>query len=593
MLTLFKFVITHMRIIDVVHQLLPAGTDPARFDTPALLENIQEFVALTAKSPSHLLCPVWPPDMFAVVGTIIDLSGCYTEASPNRNDLVSHEAYLNEVKSIVKSWKNLLKVPKKLERLWRELIKDHGDIDLGEIIAHPRALDLLLMLFAIADDASKGMGWSRLSSSEKLTDFAATVLANDDPERTEIKFWLPYWPRSLCAIVSPDRAIVLPKSITTTKGCTIRSLSHNLALLPCDTVLAPEWNLASHEAKANVDPIRLLLVPFPYSIPPGSFKLTSPRRALSNDTTHAAFFGLEQRWLAQPGKIRLDGGALARDLILPLIAEAKAETGATPTGIVLPECALSADTTEEMVNALKGSGIELIITGALENGDDGDRPLNTAYTFVMQGNDILAVSAQSKHHRWRVDQDQANSYSLDFDPDKTNRQWWEDIDVAFRNLPFYAIRKDMSIVTLICEDLARMDPAMNAIRAIGPNLVVALLMDGPQLSGRWPGRYAGVLADEPGCAVLTLTCAATVDLSNRHYMKVNRKRKAPPRTIGLWRQADGRAIHIDLPDNANGVLLTLKTDPKHQTTLDNRSDKSSSRELTFVSQKPLFSGIRL
>jgi hypothetical protein len=581
-----------MRIIDVVHQLLPAGTDPARFDTPASLENIQEFVTLTAKSPSHLLCPVWPPDLFAVVGTIIDRSGCYTEASPNRNDLANHEGYLNEIRLIVKSWKNLLKVPRKLERLWRELIKDHGDIGLDTIIAYPRALDLLLMLFAIADDASRGMGWSRLSSSEKLSDFAANVLANDDPERTEIKFWLPYWPRSLCVIVSPDRAIVLPKSITTTKGCTIRSLSHNLALLPCDTVLSPEWNLASHEAKGNVDPIRLLMVPFPYSIPPGSFKLTSPRRPLTNNTTHAAFFGLEQRWLTPAGKSRLDGRALARDLILPLIAEAKAETGAIPTGVVLPECSLSADTTEELVHALKGSGIELVITGALENGDDGDRPLNAAYTFVMQGDDILAARAQSKHHRWRVDQEQANSYNLDFDPDKTNHQWWEDIDVSIRDLPFYAIRKDMSIVTLICEDLARMDPAMNTIRSIGPNLVVALLMDGPQLSGRWPGRYAGVLADEPGCAVLTLTCAATVDLSNRHYMKVNRKRKTPPRTVGLWRQADGKALHIDLPDKANGVLLTLKTDPKHQTTLDNRSDESSSRELTFVSQKPLFSGIR-
>lgn len=291
------------------------------------------------------------------------------------------------------------------------------------------------------------------------------------------------------------------------------------------------------------------------------------------------------------GKNRLDGKALAQDLIIPLIAEAAALTGSIPTGVVLPECALSSDTTEDMVRALLGSGIELVITGALENGA-GVRPLNTAYTFVIKDKDILAVSAQSKHHRWRIDQEQANAYGLDFDPDKTNHQWWEDIDVAFRDLPFYAIRKDMSMVTLICEDLARMDPAMSAIRAVGPNLVIALLMDGPQLAARWPGRYAGVLADEPGCAVLTLTCAATVDLSNRRYMKVNRKRKRPPRTVGLWRQADGTAVHVELPDKANAVLLTLNSDAKHQTTLDNRSDDSSSRELTFKEQTPLFSGTR-
>ncbi len=581
-----------MRIIDVVQQLLPAGTDPAHFDRPALLENIQEFVELTAESPNHIFCPVWPPDLFAVTGTLIDRSGCYTEASPNRFDLANHEAYLTEISSIVSAWKDLLQVPDELQLLWQELIEELGDVGLDKIVAHPRALDVLLMLFAVADDASRGMGWSKLSSAEELTDFAATVLANDDPERVEIKFWLPYWPRSLCVIVSPDRAIVLPKSITTTKGCTIRSLSHNLALLPCDTILTPEWNLASHEAKANIEPIRLLLVPFPYEIPQGSFTLTSPRQPLNNNTTHAAFFGLKQLWLTPNGGTLVDGGALAHDLILPMIAEAHAQTGVLPTGVVLPECALSEDATVELVNALRGSGIELLITGALENVDNGDRPLNTAYTFVMQDSDIVAMSAQSKHHRWRVDQGQADSYGLNFDPDKDNHQWWEDIDVSRRDLPFYAIRKDMSMVTLICEDLARMDPAMNVIRAVGPNLVVALLMDGPQLSGRWPGRYAGVLADEPGCAVLTLTCAATVDLSDRHHMRVNRKRKRPPRIVALWRQADGKAVHVELPDNANGVLLTLETKPKHQTTLDNRSDESSSRELTFVSQMPLVHGVR-
>jgi len=214
-----------------------------------------------------------------------------------------------------------------------------------------------------------------------------------------------------------------------------------------------------------------------------------------------------------------------------------------------------------------------------------------AYTIVMLGDQILA-EGQSKHHRWRIDQLQADQYGLDFDPDKTNHQWWEDIDVSMRDLPFYALRKDMSMVTLICEDLARMDPAMNAIRAVGPNLVIALLMDGPQLSRRWPGRYAGVLADEPGCAVLTLTCAGTVNLSNRHHIISQGLQNMPAPIVALWRQADGAEEHIELPEGANGVLLTLKSRSKHQTTLDNRSDRSSSRELTFSSQKPLFRGSR-
>lgn len=581
-----------MRIIDVIHQVLPAGTDAAFFDEAASLDSLQESSASAAGSSSHLLCPIWPPDLFAVVGTIIDRSGCYTEASPNRDDLRSHEAYLKSVISIARSWKNLLKVPHKLQALWEELIVEHGEHDLGAITGNERALQVLLMLFAIADDASKGMGWDKGSKAERLSDFATIVLANADPEHKEVEFPLPHWPRSLCAIVSPDRVIVLPKSITTTKGCTIRSLSHNLALLPCETVLMPQWRLVSQTgyAKKNA-PIQLLLVPFPYSIPDGSFTLSSGREWLFNKTSHAAFFGLEQRWLDLDGQNPLHGGVLARELILPMIAEARELSGSVPTGVVLPECALSAEAAVDMVLALEGSGIEFVITGALERGEDFDRPFNMAYTIAMLGDEILA-EGQSKHHRWRIDQRQADQYGLDFDPDRTNHQWWEDIDVSMRDLPFYALRKDMSMVTLICEDLARMDPAMNAIRAVGPNLVVALLMDGPQLSRRWPGRYAGVLADEPGCAVLTLTCAGTVNLSNRHHMVYAGLEEMPTPIVALWRQADGREEHIELPGDANGVLLTLQSRSKHQTTLDNRSDRSSSRELTFKSQKPLFRGRR-
>lgn len=66
---------------------------------------------------------------------------------------------------------------------------------------------------------------------------------------------------------------------------------------------------------------------------------------------------------------------------------------------------------------------------------------------------------------------------------------------------------------LVCEDLARQDPAADLIRAVGPNLLIALLMDGPQLSGRWPARYASVLAEDPGTSVLTLTSLGMAERS--------------------------------------------------------------------------------
>jgi hypothetical protein len=139
----------------------------------------------------------------------------------------------------------------------------------------------------------------------------------------------------------------------------------------------------------------------------------------------------------------------------------------------------------------------------------------------------------------------------------------------------------MSIATLICEDLARTDPAMTAIRAVGPNLVVALLMDGPQLAVRWPGRYATVLAEDPGSAVLTLTCAAMVDRSN--WMEAK-----PARAIGLWRDSSDNIQEIGLPAGSLGILLTMQSAKKHQNTLDNRSDGSLSRQLTLTTVVPLF-----
>lgn len=578
---------SRMRIFDVIRQLLPAGTvsGPGR-----PLGNL-DF----RSSPSYQPCPTWPPDLFAVVGTIIDRSGCYTLASPNRDDLQGHEVYLQEVQEIAKSWKDLLNVPTSVQELWIQLVTGYAEVTLESIKNEAGALKTLLALFAISDEVSEGMGWDAdISKGEKLSDFATAVLivAAED-SGVEPLFELPDWPTSLCRMVPSDSAIVLPKSITTDKGCTIRSLSHNLALLPCRTVLDPEWRLVSRKTPGGVrSALRLLLIPFPYEIPDGSFVLTSARQKLANGSSHAAFFGLKQNWLSTAEGGRHSGEDLARNLILPLIEAAKVEAGGqAPHGVVLPECALDDETTVELVDALRGSGVEFLITGVLERDEVTGRSLNQAYTLFMDSN---VAKPQNKQHRWRINKAQADSYGLGaaFDPSPDNHQWWEDIDVNKRSLPFFAFRKDTSMVTLICEDLARMDPAMNAIRAVGPNLVVALLMDGPQLGARWPGRYASVLADEPGCSVLSLTCAATVDSSNAHFSATTKPLTPPQRIIARWTQTENVCNDLVLPDGANGVLLCLQSVPKHQTTLDNRPDYERARELKFVSQHPLMAGKR-
>ena len=477
--------------------------------------------------------------------------------------------------------------PDDVQNLWRHVVSNFGMLPLSEVCKEQEVVDYLLGLFAIADEACAGMGWDELPTHPH-TPFSLNVIRTALAPDSRDPYRLPYWPRSLCGMVSPDHVIVLPKSITTTKGCTIRSLSHHLALLPCRTTLDPSWFFVSRPLPAAPpDTMRLLLVPFPYQIPDDCFEVSFPRTPLSNGTSYAAFFQLHQHWLGRKGLPRITGAALARKIVLPLIEQVRnASNGVVPNGIVLPECALSPQVAQELVQAIADTGVEFLITGVLEKEPETGNWLNQARTYAIVDSHNVLCRQQNKHHRWRIDQTQADAYGLNFDTDQSNHQWWEDIDISRRSLPFYALGRDMSMVTLICEDLARMDPAMNAIRSVGPNLVVALLMDGPQLISRWPGRYAGVLADEPGCAVLSLTCAATVDRSNASHVR-NNPAGTPARVIALWAQADGRKEQLSLADGDMGVLLELRCVPKHQTTLDNRSDRSASRELQYRSHLSL------
>src|SRR5262249_802199 len=73
------------------------------------------------------------------------------------------------------------------------------------------------------------------------------------------------------------------------------------------------------------------------------------------------------------------------------------------------------------------------------------------------------------------------------------------------SVQFVELGNEVTLASLVCEDLAQSDEVASVIRAVGPMIVVIPLLDGPQLSSRWGARYAAVLADAPGSAVLTLT----------------------------------------------------------------------------------------
>jgi hypothetical protein len=181
---------------------------------------------------------------------------------------------------------------------------------------------------------------------------------------------------------------------------------------------------------------------------------------------------------------------------------------------------------------------------------------------------------QAKHHRWYLDRSQIVNYQLGgaLPP---SRGAWEHIDLEHpRKLHFVTVDTTTWSV-LICEDLARQDPAADLIRAVGPNLLIALLMDGPQLSSRWPARYAAVLAEDPGTSVLTLTSLGMVERSRP--ILASGERAPLRRVIALWRDAVEGEIQIALDAGHNACVLQLEYQMKTEYCADGRSDRGQTR----------------
>jgi hypothetical protein len=112
-----------------------------------------------------------------------------------------------------------------------------------------------------------------------------------------------------------------------------------------------------------------------------------------------------------------------------------------------------------------------------------------------------------------------------------------------------SVGEEITIVSLVCEDLAQADQLADVIRSVGPTSVFTVLLDGPQLASRWAARYASVLADDPGSVVLTLTSFGMVQRSRPPGYEA-----AP--IVALLKDADHGFREIPLEPGAQAVLLT-------------------------------------
>jgi hypothetical protein len=151
-------------------------------------------------------------------------------------------------------------------------------------------------------------------------------------------------------------------------------------------------------------------------------------------------------------------------------------------------------------------------------------------------------------------------------------RWWEALELRRRSLEVIQRGDGDVIASLVCEDLAHVDDVVDLMRAVGPTLVVALLLDGPQLASRWTARYASVLSDDPGSAVLTLTSYGMV-------ANAGRAGEPPSSVVALWKDNTRGTREIRLEPGAQGILLTLDREAAIRRAADGRTPTHDAVDL--------------
>jgi hypothetical protein len=514
--------------------------------------------------------PYWPADMFAITMSLIQKSGTYTlilnEWPPTLDSGETTEQWAAKMERLGKRWRELAgedepRTPSFVTKRWRLLTQsfsrglDHFRKDRS--LAHA-----LFELAAMADEASAGLGLPRSPSGgaeygEFYRRARRQLLPNENGS-------------TLCMEIDRTRLRVLPKMHAPSKGLTIRSLSHHLALCSGDEI-CPFWE-TSIAYSANRESMNLLVIPWPETIKPVQFKRVPRNRSgMRNMPNDFGFFGYSPEPERDANGELITGNFVAE--IEGLYREASSMLGRID-GIVFPELAL----VREQFDALRDAEFTqkiFLVSGIAGTSDKEDNfSANELYCDIPNRQRMV----QSKHHRWKLDASQIGQYGLGslLSPE---RSWWEHINVDNRKLNFVSLLPWLVMSVVICEDLARPDPVGDLLRAVGPNLVIALLMDGPQIKERWSARYATTLAEDPGSSVLSLTSAGMSKLS-RPTSGVNRSK-----VIGLWKDAHSSTpVEIELPEGCGGVVLSLSVRWMDEWTADGRQDRGATGY-------PLLSGI--
>ncbi|MHA6672320.1 hypothetical protein ACXX29_009975 [Enterobacter mori] len=500
---------------------------------------------------------LWPPNIFIILNSIIDYTDKYRLLVSPQSHFCWNKQKKAEVSATSDAWVEYLGYQQKLNKTYNGYkIKKYIDVifninnfdkNIYDLMNKPDFCEAVFIMLVSIDKI-----FSKVNSGDFIDAVNMAIITRQSIilARKKLSPTLTIDKENF-ADNDPMNGIVAQKFNTPQSGLTLNNLTQNLSFIKPSVKYRSVSNRkpGTTDSKSNYN---ILIIPWPFEIKDEYFTPSNFNNLNYDMDEYFDFFDYAPAERFNPIHF------------LSFILSALRRTGNIDL-IVFPECSLSRKQFESFANLLynifKENSPSLLsgVYGKIDNIGE-----NYALLAFISDTGEFEYIRQNKHHRWFLDRNQLRNYNLALSLDP-HKKWWENISVDRRNLTIFNTTNGISLCPLVCEDLARQEPVAQAVRAIGPNLVVSLLLDGPQISPRWPGKYAAVLSDDPGSSVLSVTALGMTKRSTGLGFP-------PSQEVALWSEPGKNSESLKVTSYTGSLMLELDLETSKMWSIDGRCE---------------------
>jgi hypothetical protein len=429
----------------------PAVDTSERSDAPSTW-----YAASGAPLTDELL--EWPPDLFAFANVVLARAeafrfalGPVDEWPPSR-----HRDWVGTVEEAARRWSLWVEdptgaIPDLVTEEW-QVAREGAETPLERLALgeEARLREALLTLHAVADEACAGVGIALDTSDAEAPVYRARgreLLARKGSlARVDARFF-----RVLPKVSTPPTGRPAFSRYACVQGPGIEARWHKIPARHPGTDLRSEY-------------ATLLLLPWPLTVRASDFRPVegSVRRVRKDPFGFFEFAPSE---------------GVDLDLLDRVLVAARREVGSVDV-VVLPESAVDEHEIDDLERVLDGHGAVTVVAGVRERPPGPGRfPGNWLHIGMNprleKGGAAPSGDAapwfhirQNKHHRWSLDEGQVDQYHLGgvLHP---HIRWWEAMDVPRQAIQFIEVA-ELTLASLVCEDLAQNDDVAELIRTSVP-----------------------------------------------------------------------------------------------------------------------------